>query len=122
MMRKYLVTIVFKPTADQAETLKDVKELVGEYGKVTGEEELALKKLSYEIAGTTEASFYQFKIEAEVALNARLNEMLRISDQVVRFMIKSVKEVKVAAEVVKAEDKSKKSALSDASPSPEVQK
>lgn len=105
-MRKYLVTIVFKPEAAQAEVLKDVKELVGEFGKITGEEELTLKKLAYEMAGSTEASFYQLQIEANGELNTKLNEMLRISDEVVRFMIKSVKEVKLSKEKIVTEVKS----------------
>lgn len=90
-MRKYLVTIVFKPEAKKDEVVKVVKDLVSEEGKVESEEELSLKKLAYEIAGTTEADFYQLAISGPASLIKNITDELRVSDQVLRFLIKSAK-------------------------------
>lgn len=90
-MRKYLVTIVFKPDADVAAAIKEIKEsLTG--GEVTNEEELALKKLAYEIVGSTEARIYQMQVTSSAGITQQLTQDLNVREGVVRFLIKSVKE------------------------------
>jgi len=93
-VRKYLVTIVFKPEAKVAEITKELTDLVGEAGKVEGAEELALKKLAYMVGGSTEASIHQLRVSGPSSVVAEITEALRLNDQVLRFLVKSVPEPK----------------------------
>lgn len=93
-MRKYLVTIVFKPEAKPAEVLAELTTALGETGKLEGQEELPLKKLAYEIAGTQEATVHQFRLSGSTEIAQTVTDTLRINDQVARFLIKSVDEPK----------------------------
>lgn len=88
-MRKYQVMIVFNPEAKVAEAAGEIKEYITSSGAtIESEMDLATKKLSYEIAGHSEGSFYEIIILGPPDLTAKLAESLRINDQVIRFLIK----------------------------------
>lgn len=88
-MRKYQVMIVFNPEAKVAEAAGEIKEYITSSGAtIESEMDLATKKLSYEIAGHSEGSFYEIIILGPPDLTAKLAELLRINDQVIRFLIK----------------------------------
>lgn len=88
-MRKYQVTIVFNPEAKIAGEVKEIKEFVTSSGAtVEREEDLATKRLSYEIAGHLEGAFYEMIVSGPSDLTAKLAESLRINSEVIRFLIR----------------------------------
>lgn len=88
-MRKYQVMIVFNPEAKVADAVKEIKEYVTSCGATIEQElDLAMKRLSYEISGHNEGSFYEIILSGPADLTAKLAESLRINDQVIRFLIK----------------------------------
>jgi small subunit ribosomal protein S6 len=89
-MRKYLLTLVLKPESDRKAALDEIKEVLSFVeGKIESEEELATKKLAYEIQKTREGVFLLLRLSGTGELPARLIEVLRISDYPLRFMITS---------------------------------
>jgi ribosomal protein S6 len=98
-VRKYLLTIVFRPGAKQDEVAAGIQEVLGETeGKVQAEEDLPIKRLAYPISGHLDGSFHQMHLSGSSELPRRLTELLRIQDEVIRFLIVAEKEQKVKKE------------------------
>lgn len=107
-MRNYLLTLVLKPESDRKAALEEIKEVLANVeGKIEAEEELASKKLAYEIKKTREGVFLLLKLSGSTELPARLAEVLRISDHPLRFMVTA--EVEKKSTPAKKEKVSKKS-------------
>jgi small subunit ribosomal protein S6 len=102
-MRKYLLTIVLNPNLDKTELMDDLNKTLSEVdGKIVSQEELPVKKLAYEVKKTREGNFEVFHLTGSTELPARVSEILRISDPVLRYMLTTDTEVKEATkEVVK---------------------
>jgi small subunit ribosomal protein S6 len=88
-MRKYLLVLVFKPEAKTTEVLDEVKQEVDSAGgKILGQEELAQKKLAYAVNGFREGSLQVMTFSGPTDITSRLTEKLRVSEEVLRFLIK----------------------------------
>jgi small subunit ribosomal protein S6 len=87
-MRKYLLTLVLKVDADRKAAMAEIKEAISSVeGAIDSEEELANKKLAYEIEKTREGVFLLIRLTGTNELPSRLVEVLRISDYALRFMV-----------------------------------
>ena len=94
-MRKYLLTIVFRPDLDKTELMGEINTVLTDLdSKIESEEELPVKKLAYEIKKSREGNIVLYHLLGSTELPHRLTEILRISDEVLRFMITSEPEVK----------------------------
>lgn len=87
-MRKYLLTLVLRPDADRKAAKAEIEEvLANASGKIESEEELAAKKLAYEIKKAKDGVYLLLRLSGAAELPARLSEVLRVSDHPLRFMI-----------------------------------
>ena len=95
-MRKYLLTLVLRPDADRKAAKAEIEEVLAQVeGKIESEEELAAKKLAYEIKKTRDGVYLLLHLSGTTELPAKLDEVLRISDHPLRFMITTEVEKKV---------------------------
>lgn len=95
-MRKYLLVLVFKPEARTTEVLTFVKEEVeNSGGKILSQDEPTQKKLAFSVDGFREGSVMTASFHGPADITARLTEKLRVSEEVLRFLIKLEEESKV---------------------------
>ncbi|PIW36402.1 MAG: 30S ribosomal protein S6 [Candidatus Kerfeldbacteria bacterium CG15_BIG_FIL_POST_REV_8_21_14_020_45_12] len=98
-----LTVLVVNLTDDAAAGIfKDVKEYVTSFGgEITYEEDMGRRKLAYQVAGSTSGNYIVLEFDLDRPKLAELNEKLRITKAVTRYLI--VKRPKRTAEEIAAE-------------------
>lgn len=95
-MKKYELALVLSEKIDddaRAALLDRAKEYITRAGgTVTGVDDWGKKPLAYEIQKMTEAYYYFVKFDAEPTAPAKIEENVRIMDNVLRFLVVSAEE------------------------------
>ncbi len=95
-MRNYELAVVLFPTLSEEEktnTLDKVKELIARFGgEVTNVDDWGKKKLSYEIKKQREGFYYFIQFKADASAPAEIESRVRISEQVLRYLIVAVED------------------------------
>ncbi|MCD8120025.1 MAG: 30S ribosomal protein S6 [Lachnospiraceae bacterium] len=90
-MSKYEATIVVNvklEDEERAAVIERVKEYITRFGgTVTGVDEAGKKRLAYEIQKTREAYYYFISFDAGSDTPNELEKVLRITDNVIRYLI-----------------------------------
>ena len=90
-MNKYELALVVSAKLDSeaiAATVQRAKDYIERFGGTIGEvEEWGKRKLAYEIQKQTEAYFFFINFEAESQAPAQLESVLRIMDNVLRYLV-----------------------------------
>ena len=90
-MNKYELALVVSAKLDSeavAATVQRAKDYIERFGGVLGEvEEWGKRKLAYEIQKQTEAYYFFINFEAESQAPAQLESVLRIMDNVLRYLV-----------------------------------
>jgi len=90
-MRKYEAMLVVRPDLDE----EPAKEVVEKYqnlitkngGEIVNVDEMGKRRLAYEIEGYNEGNYFVMYFQSEPSLVAELERVLRISDDVIRFLV-----------------------------------
>ncbi len=90
-MNKYELALVVSAKLDSeaiAATVQRAKDYIERFGGTIGEvEEWGKRKLAYEIQKQTEAYYFFINFEAESQAPAQLESVLRIMDNVLRYLV-----------------------------------
>lgn len=90
-MKKYELALVLSEKVEddvRAATLDRAKDYIARYGgTVTNVDERGKTRLAYEINKMTEAYYYYVDFDAEPEAPAKIEEEVRIMDNVLRFLI-----------------------------------
>ncbi|MBR3171244.1 MAG: 30S ribosomal protein S6 [Lachnospiraceae bacterium] len=90
-MNKYELALVVSAKLDSetiAATVQRAKDYIERFGGMIGEvEEWGKRKLAYEIQKQTEAYYFFINFEAEAQVPAQLESVLRIMDNVLRYLV-----------------------------------
>ena len=90
-MNKYELALVVSAKLDSeaiAATVQRAKDYIERFGGTIGEvEEWGKRKLAYEIQKQTEAYYFFINFEAESQVPAQLESVLRIMDNVLRYLV-----------------------------------
>jgi small subunit ribosomal protein S6 len=90
-MNKYELALVVSAKLDSeavAATVQRAKDYIERFGGVLGEvEEWGKRKLAYEIQKQTEAYYFFINFEADAAVPAQLESVMRIMDNVLRYLV-----------------------------------
>ncbi len=90
-MNKYELTIVVNAKIEDDERAAVVNKAKGYIerfgGKITNVDEAGKKKLAYDIQKMSEAFYYFIQFEAETTAPAEIENIVRIMDNVLRFLI-----------------------------------
>lgn len=104
-MREYELTVLIHPDleADLEPALKKVRKIVTDNkGEVKKEDNWGKKRLMYKIAGEEFANYVYMEILLPAEANAKVQQTLNITDEVIRYLLVSADE-KIRA--LKAEEK-----------------
>ena len=89
-MNKYESVIIINPNLE-GEAIKALIEkfsnLINTNGKLDSIEEIAKKKLAYEIKKNKEGYYVVFKFESKPEAIAELERVYRITDEVIKFIV-----------------------------------
>lgn len=86
MIRKYQAIIILK--SDAKDAVKEIKDSVAAAGgQILSEDAPTERKLAYQISGHREGSLYRLSISGPEDLPAKLLSSLKISSEVLRFLI-----------------------------------
>ena len=92
-MNKYESVIIMNPNINKEETSKaisSIKNKIGEYGKITKEVEIGLRKLAYEIKKNETGYYlsYEFEVDEEKKQDAirEIERFYRITDEIIKFI------------------------------------
>lgn len=94
-MREYELTVLIHPDleADLEPALKKVREIVtANGGTIKKEDNWGKKRLMYAIRGEDFANYVYFEIELPAEANAKVQQTLNITDEVLRYLLVSVDE------------------------------
>jgi small subunit ribosomal protein S6 len=90
-MNKYELALVVSAKLDSeaiAATVQRAKDYIERFGGTIGEvEEWGKRKLAYEIQKQTEAYYFFINFDAEPQVPAQLESVLRIMDNVLRYLV-----------------------------------
>ena len=89
-MNKYESVVIINSNVEEETVkvlIKKFSDLINKDGNVAKVEELGKKKLAYEINKQKEGYYLVFKFEANPALITELERVLRITDEVIKFMV-----------------------------------
>ena len=89
-MNKYESVVIINPNVEEEAVktlIKKFSDLINKDGKVSDVEELGKKKLAYEIKKQKEGYYLVFHFEANPSLISELERILRITDEVLKFMV-----------------------------------
>ncbi len=90
-MNKYELALVVSAKLDSeaiAATVQRAKDYIERFGGTIGEvEEWGKRKLAYEIQKQTEAYYFFINFEADTQVPAQLESVLRIMDNVLRYLV-----------------------------------
>lgn len=89
-MNKYELALVVDAKIEEdvrVATVEKVKDYVAKFGgNITNVDEWGKKKLAYEIQHMTEGYYYFVKFDSEANVPAELEQVVRIMDNVIRFL------------------------------------
>ena len=90
-MNKYELALVVSAKLDSeaiAATVQKAKDYIERFGGTIGEvEEWGKRKLAYEIQKQTDAYYFFINFEADAAVPAQLESVMRIMDNVLRYLV-----------------------------------
>ena len=90
-MHKYEITVVFKPAFDDealAAELEKVQDLIRRFGgTVEKVDSWGKRRLAYEIQKVGEGFYYFLTVDAEPGFPRALEDRLRITESVLRYLI-----------------------------------
>ena len=90
-MRKYEVMYIIRPDLDQEVTKGLVEKfqnlIINNGGEIEKLEEMGKRRLAYEIADYTEGYYVLINFQSKSELIAELERVLRITDNVIRYLI-----------------------------------
>ncbi len=90
-MHQYEIALVLDATIEdeaRADLLEKIKDLIVRFeGKVTDVEEWGKRKLAYKIQKMPEGYYYFIQIEAPGTMPDEMEQRLRITDHVLRYLI-----------------------------------
>jgi small subunit ribosomal protein S6 len=112
-MREYELTVLIHPDleADLEPALKKVREIVAANGgTVKKEDNWGKKRLMYKIRGEEFAVYVYMEIDLPAEANAKVQQTLNITDEVLRYLLVSVDE---KIRTLKAEEDSKESEVKE---------
>jgi small subunit ribosomal protein S6 len=90
MAALYDLMVLLDPNAPeerQAAVVSEVESTIGSDGELVGSHDWGARRLAYEIDHRPEATYHLFQLHAEPALLERLDQRLKILDDVLRFRI-----------------------------------
>ena len=95
-MRKYEIMFIVRPTVSEAE-LKDVIKKFSEVlksngAKISDEKNIGQKDLAYEIKDFKSGFYYLFTVESGNEAIFEFDRQARISDMIIRHLIKKIEE------------------------------
>lgn len=105
-MREYELTVLIHPDleADLEPALKKVRAIItANKGEVTKEDSWGKKRLTYKIAGEEFANYVYFELKLSAEANAKVQQTLNITDEVLRYLLVSVDEKIKALKAQEAE-------------------
>ena len=92
-MNKYESVIIINPNINKEETSKaisSIKNKIGEYGKITKEVEIGLRKLAYEIKKNKTGYYlsYEFEINEERKQEAlqEIERFYRVTEEIIKYI------------------------------------
>ena len=88
--KKYELTIVtdLNPKTKKGKTsLEKIKKIIADMGAITEEKDWGKKNLAYPIQKQTSAYYYWFAFEANPAKVTRLDNILKLNDNVLRYLL-----------------------------------
>ena len=89
-MNKYELAVVVSAKVEdevRTETIEKVKGIVARFGgTITNVEEAGKKRLAYEIQKMREGFYYFIQFDAEASVPAQVEELMRITDNVIRYL------------------------------------
>lgn len=94
-MREYELTVLIHPDleADLEPALKKVRDIVtANKGTIKKEDNWGKKRLAYQISKEDFAVYVYFEIELPAEANAKVQQTLNITDEVLRYLLVSVDE------------------------------
>ena len=94
-MREYELTVLIHPDleADLEPALKKVRKIIADNkGEIKKEENWGKKRLMYKIAGEEFANYVYMEVELPAEANAKVQQVLNITDEVVRYLLVGVDE------------------------------
>ena len=104
-MNKYELTVVVNAKIEddvRVATVEKVKEYVARYGgTVTNVDEWGKKRLAYEIQKMKEGFYYFIQFEADATAPAEIERHVRIMENVIRYMIRSLRNLKSFLPVIR---------------------
>ncbi|WP_040951101.1 30S ribosomal protein S6 [Gorillibacterium massiliense] len=89
-MRKYEVMYIIRPDADEdavKAAVEKFQNIIVNGGEVTKSEVLGKKRLAYEINKFRDGVFVLVNFNAEPAVVAELERVMKISDEIIRYLI-----------------------------------
>ena len=89
-MNKYESVVIINSNTDEQgikTLIQKFSDLINSDGKVESVEELGTKKLAYEIRKQKEGYYIVIRFEANPTLNAELERVYRITDEVMKFIV-----------------------------------
>lgn len=108
-MREYELTVLIHPDleADLEPALKKVRKIIADNkGEVKKEESWGKKRLTYKINGEDFANYVYMEILLPAEANAKVQQTLNITDEVIRYLLVSI-DVKARAAAAAAEEDKK---------------
>lgn len=94
-MREYELTVLIHPDleTDLEPALKKVRKIIADNkGEIKKEENWGKKRLMYKIAGEEFANYVYMEVELPAEANAKVQQVLNITDEVVRYLLVGVDE------------------------------
>jgi small subunit ribosomal protein S6 len=89
-MKKYEVMFIMRPEVTEEKRNQDLekfKNIIASEGEVLSVEDMGLRKLAYEIEKVREGYYYLINYKALNTLNQELERNMRISDDIMRFIV-----------------------------------
>lgn len=96
MKRLYEVAFIVKPNVDEInvkQTIDKLKKIYLDGGaNIVDEFDMGTRELAYEIQKNNSGYYYFLNVESESELNIEFERICRITEDVLRFMVISIKE------------------------------
>lgn len=89
-MRKYEVMYILRPTLEQEAvqaTVEKFKGIMSNGGEITNHQDMGKRRLAYEINKIREGFYFLVNFQATPAVVAELERIMKISDEVIRYLI-----------------------------------
>lgn len=112
-MNEYEVAVLFDPglEIDMSKPMAKVEKLITDNGgKITKTDNWGKKKLAYKIAGQDHAVYVFYNAELPPAAVAKIESVLNITDEVIRYLITKIDHKALAKAEAIRKDKAEKAA------------